>query len=130
MEKRKDSRTGKDKTPAISVIKNLLLVYAATAVMLLGLSFFVYKFRVPEKTVTIVIIVLYVAACFLGGYLSGKSIKNKRFLWGFAVGSAYFVVLLLLSLIFHAEGVSFGSSFFTTYILCAGGGTLGGMLSS
>ena len=52
-----------------------------------------------------------------------------KFLWGLTVGVAYFVVLVILSLIGGRAGTMFNREFMTTLLLCAGGGMLGGMVS-
>lgn len=114
--------------PVVFLLKGLFLAYALTGVLLALLSFLLYKFGLGEKTVAIAIIVTYVAATFFAGFLAGKKMKNRKFLWGLAEGAAYFIVLVLLSFLAGDRTAVFGNTFFTTLALCAGGGMLGGML--
>lgn len=111
------------------LVKNLVLAYIVTAVILMILAFLVYKLRLPEKTVSVCIIATYAATTFLAGFLSGKKLKKMKFVWGLLVGLAYFVILVILSLIGGRAATMFGRDFVTTLLLCAGGGMLGGMVS-
>ncbi len=107
----------------------LLCALAFTGVVLLLLALLLYKINLSEQVITISIIASYVIAGFLGGFLAGRKRKQKRFLWGLFMGVAYFLVILLVTIVAKGglEGIS--DSIFTTLILCAGGGMLGGMLS-
>lgn len=106
----------------------LLGAYIVTAVILFLLAFLLFKLSLSEQIVSAGIIITYALSCFLAGFLAGKRMKQKRFLWGLIMGIGYFLVLLILSI---AVNKSFGaaSDIVTTFILCAGGGMLGGMLS-
>ncbi len=110
-------------------LKNLLLSYLVTLGMLLMMAFFLYKVGLSEKTVSLLMILVYAGSTFLGGFLTGKKLKKRKFLWGMAVGGAYFVILLLVSWFAGRTGVVPNSNTLTTMLLCIGGGMLGGMLS-
>ena len=114
---------------AVRLIKSLLAAYIVTGLLLLLLALLLYKLQLSESVVNIGIIAIYVAACFLGGFLEGKMMKTRKFLWGGAFGLLYFAVLAIISLAV-GQGFSGSSSHFvTTLILCMAGGTLGGMVS-
>ena len=114
---------------AVRLIKSLLAAYIVTGLLLLLLALLLYKLQLSESVVNIGIIAIYVAACFLGGFLEGKMMKTRKFLWGGAFGLLYFAVLTIISLAV-GQGFSGSSSHFvTTLILCMAGGTLGGMVS-
>lgn len=114
---------------AVRLIKSLLASYIVTGLLLLLLALLLYKLQLSESVVNIGIIAIYVAACFLGGFLEGKMMKTRKFLWGGAFGLLYFAVLAVISLAV-GQGFSGSSSHFvTTLILCMAGGTLGGMVS-
>lgn len=93
------------------------------------LALLLYRFSLSEKIVAVCIIVIYVGATFFAGILTGKKMKNRKFLWGLAMGSAYFLVLVIVSLAVNHSIQELSDSFLTTLVLCAGGGMLGGMLS-
>lgn len=114
---------------AIRMLKSLLSAYIITGVLLLFLALLLYKFQLSEPKVNIGIIIVYVLSSFLSGFLEGKMMKTRKFLWGAAAGLLYFAILALISLAVN-QGFGGGSSHFvTTLILCAAGGTLGGMVS-
>ena len=115
--------------PVAFLLKSLLFSYILTVLMLGVLAFLLYKLQLGEKAVNMAIIVIYVAATALGGFLAGKRMKSRRFLWGLLLGGAYFLILTAVSLIVGKGNIQMGSSFFTPLVLCAGGGMLGGMLS-
>lgn len=115
--------------PVVFLLKSLLFSYILTGVFLALLSFLLYKLGFGEKVVAIAIIAIYVAATFFAGFMAGKKMQSRKFLWGLLEGAAYFLILAVISAFAGEESVTFGKSFFTTMALCAGGGTLGGMLS-
>lgn len=122
--------TSKDSgVPVLFLMKSLLFSYILTAGLLLLLALLLYKLGLSEGIVAIAIVVIYVVSTFFVGFMTGKKMENRKFLWGLLMGSAYFMVLALVSLIINQDGAALGDSFFTTFILCAAGGMLGGMVS-
>ena len=113
----------------VRMIKSLLAAYIITGALLLILALLLYKLQLSESAVNVGITAIYVIACFLGGFLEGKMMKTRKFLWGGVSGLLYFVILAVISLA-AGQGLSGGTShFITTLILCMAGGTLGGMVS-
>ena len=111
------------------MIKSLLAAYIIAGVLLLILALLLYKLRLSESAVNVGVIAVYVISCFVGGFLEGKMMKNRRFLWGSLLGLLYFIILAVISLAV-SQGLSGSSShFITVLILCTAGGTLGGMVS-
>lgn len=111
------------------VIKCLLCAYLVTGGALLLLALLLYRLQLTEQVVNIGIIIIYVIAAFLTGFLLGKCVQDKRFLWGLLAGSLYFGILALLTLLANHGFKDLGNHFFTTLMICAGSGMLGGMLS-
>lgn len=115
--------------PVLFLLKSLLFSYILTGSLLLLLALLLYKANLSQKVVSICIIVIYVLATFFAGFITGKKLKNRRFLWGALMGAAYFLVLAVISLAVNRQPGILSSSFLTTLILCCGGGMMGGMLS-
>ena len=111
------------------MLKSLLASYIVTGILLLVLTFLVYKLKLSEKVVVGGIVGIYVLSNFIGGFIIGKLTGVKKYLWGMLLGSLYFVLLILISYGVYREFQSNGVSIITMIILCLGGGTLGGMLS-
>lgn len=113
----------------IWVLKSLLISYIVTGVMMIILTLLLYKLDLNEQKVSMGIVVIYVLATLAGGFAIGKFAKVRRFIWGLSLGIVYFAMLLLISLGVYRTFQGTGTSILTTFILCAGGGMLGGMLS-
>lgn len=113
----------------IFVLKCLLGAYVLTAGFLLLLALMLYRFGLEEKVVNICIIGIYVVVTFLAGWLAGKRAGTKKFVWGLLMGIAYFVVLAIVSLVVNGSVQDVASNFVTVFLLCAGSGMLGGMVS-
>ena len=111
------------------VLKALLASYIVTGILLLLLTMALYKMELNEKMVSAAIVAIYVMATLIGGILIGKMAKVKRFIWGLGLGIAYFALLLLITLgVYHTLNGD-GANLVTTFILCAGCGMVGGMIS-
>ncbi|NLL77724.1 MAG: TIGR04086 family membrane protein [Clostridiales bacterium] len=113
----------------IFLLKCLLFSYVLTAGLLLLLALILYRFSLQEKVVNICIILIYIAVTFLAGFIAGRRMGNRKFLWGLLMGILYFAVLALVSLIVNRSLQEVGSNAFTVFLLCGGSGMLGGMLS-
>lgn len=121
-----------EKDPAklpVVIAKCLLAAYLVTGGALLLLALLLYRLQLSEQIVSIGIIVIYVIAAFLSGFLSGKCMQDRRFLWGLLSGSLYFAILALLTLAVNHGFKDVHNHFFTTLMVCAGSGMLGGMVS-
>lgn len=110
-------------------IKALLCAYVVTGILLLILALLLYKAGLSEENVNAGILLTYVISTFSGGFVIGKLTGSRKFLWGLLAGILYYVLLLLISLgIYHSlHGASVETA--AAFVLCAGGGMLGGMIS-
>ena len=111
------------------ILKSLIIAYVITGVLLLILALLLYKLELNESKVTIGIIAIYLLSSFIGGLIAGKSSENRKFIWGALVGVAYFLILTLISLATKHTFQAPPAQIATTFVLCVGGGMLGGMLS-
>ena len=111
------------------MLKTILASYIITAILLLILTFFVYKFELGEKIASAGIVAIYVISTLIGGLIIGKIGQTRRFIWGISLGIIYFLLLLLITLGVYRSINSDMSNLITTWILCVGGGMIGGMIS-
>ena len=116
-------------TQVFQILKALLAFYIVTGILLFVITFFLYKFEWDEQMVTAGIIVIYVVSTFVGGFILGKIKKTRKFLWGLVMGTLYFALLFLVSFGVYRSFDGNGTNVITTFLLCAGGGMLGGMLA-
>ncbi|HJB18873.1 MAG TPA: TIGR04086 family membrane protein [Candidatus Bariatricus faecipullorum] len=117
-----------DSTKFIWILRCLLVSYVVTTVLLLLMSFLLYKFDLGEQEVKLGIMAVYVVSTFAGGFLLGKLVKVRRFLWGLILGCLYFLLLILISIGVYRT-VQAGENLILAFGLCAAGGMLGGMVS-
>lgn len=110
-------------------LKNLLLTYILTGILLVVLSFALYKFRLKESQIRIGVTAVYIITCFFGGVLMGKNIRQRRFFWGLLLGLVYFLVLLAVSFLLNKGLNGTMNQILTTMAICAVSGTVGGMIS-
>ncbi len=113
----------------IFITKCMLAAYILTAGLLLLLAFMLYRFGLSEKVVSICIIGIYIVVTFAVGLLAGKREGKRKFLWGLAMGTAYYVILVIVSLIVNRGLQDVAGNMVTVFFLCAGSGMLGGMIS-
>ncbi|HJA20396.1 TIGR04086 family membrane protein [Mediterraneibacter catenae] len=128
MEKKTGKGQGMEKK-AVDILKALLCAYVMTGILLLILTVLLYKAGLSEENINAGIILTYVISTFSGGFVIGKLAGVKKFLWGLLLGIMYFVLLLLISLGIYHSLQSDMMNLVTTFLLCAGGGMLGGMVS-
>lgn len=116
-------------TILLRMLKALLTSYVATGLLLLALAFLLYQFQLAKSMVSIGIVAIYILSCFLAGFIEGKIMGTRKFIWGAIVGLLYFVLLTVISLAVNHGFDGTSSNFITTLVLCTAGGMLGGMLS-
>ena len=113
----------------IFITKCMLAAYILTAGLLLLLAFMLYRFGLSEKVVSICIIGIYIVVTFAVGLIAGKREGKKKYLWGLAMGCAYYVILVIVSLIVNRGPQDIAGNMVRVFFLCAGSGMLGGMIS-
>lgn len=122
-------RQEKRETKIVWMLKSLLFSYVVTGMLLALLTVLLYKFELDEQLVSAAIVAIYVLATMAGGLVIGKLVKVRRFLWGLGLGAAYFALLMLITLgVYHTLN-SNAVNMITAFILCSGGGMIGGMIS-
>lgn len=122
-------RQEKRETKIVWMLKSLLFSYVVTGMLLALLTVLLYKFELDEQLVSAAIVAIYVLATMAGGLVIGKLVKVRRFLWGLGLGAAYFALLMLITLgVYHTLNGN-AINMITVFILCSGGGMIGGMIS-
>lgn len=113
----------------VRILKALLAAYVVSGLLLLLLTFLLYKFDLSEQVITAGVVIIYLLSTFAGGLILGKMMKVRKFIWGFLLGVLYFALLLIISLVVYRGLDDNGANLFTTFLLCVGGGMFGGMIS-
>lgn len=126
MQKQEQKREG---TLVKDFIKIMFVMYVVTLALLLLLALALFKAELPAMASKIWLIAVYVISGFLGGFLIGKRTKSQKFLWGFLIGLAYFLILLAVSFALYKGLPEDWTHLVTTFVLCTSAGTVGGMIS-
>ena len=79
--------------PVWRMVRALIVTYILSGILLVVLSFALFKFRLPENQVNVAVCAVYVISCFFGGILAGKTMRTRRFFWGLVLGTLYFLFL-------------------------------------
>lgn len=110
------------------MIKSLLAAYVTSCVILFFISYLLFQFDLAEQIVNIGIMLTYIASSFVGGFVMGKQVKTRRFLWGALTGILYFTFLVLISVGIYRTSI-IGIEKVEILAFCLAGGMAGGMLS-
>ncbi len=119
----------KKSSVSVFILRSLLVSYLITGGCLLLLALLLYRFQLSESVISIAIIIVYIISTYLAGYITGKKMGTRKFLWGLFMGVAYFLIMVVVSLLVNHSIQDVSSNVLTTFLLCAGAGMLGGMLS-
>ena len=111
------------------IMVSLLGGYAVTFLGIMILALLLFLMQISEKAVDVGILVIYFLACFIAGYMIGKMKKNRKFLWGMVTGVCYYIILMAVSFLTYKTLGENGNDLITTFFICGGSSTLGGMVS-
>ena len=111
----------------LRMMKALLVAYVMTGLFLLITAGLMYRFELSEGKVKIAVIGIYVLSCFTGGFLTGRMMKNRKFLWGSLLGFLYFAVMLTVSVAVGRELKEAAMGISTTFFICIISGMIGGI---
>lgn len=112
-----------------TILKSLLFAYALTGVALLLLALVLFAFDLGETAVDAGIIIIYVLACFMGGFMADKIVRKDKYLWGVITGLAYYVLLLTVYYGKRRLGYECSACSYNIFYVHRRWNTLGGMLS-
>lgn len=127
--RRETVREQKMEGVGFKMLSTLLFMYVLTGLLLFGMAFLLYKFKLNENFVMIGIIVVYIVAGFSGGCMLRKRLKVNCAFLGLLLGTLYFLVLFLGSAILNHGMPQEVLRLVAVWIMCGCAGMLGGMLS-
>lgn len=106
-----------------------IIGYIITCAMLLIFALIMYKTNISVNTIRIGVTISYIISTLISGFIAGKAMKNRRFLWGILSGIIYFIILVLLSFIIGNKQIDNMTNVITAFILCTLSGMLGAIFS-
>lgn len=116
-------------TKFITLFKGVILSYFITAIFLILLSFALLKFNISKGIINGGIVITYIISNFLGGYIVGKVVEAKKYIWGMFLGILYFTILMLVSMAINKGNSLPTTNMLVVFIICSISGMIGGMLS-
>lgn len=111
------------------LLKAVFISYFISAIIVCILALLMYKMDFSGGALTVGVIIAYIASCFCGGFLTGKMVEKRQFMWGAMLGILYFLLLLSISALFQKDIFDQMSNVITVFFMCALGGMVGGMVS-
>ena len=112
----------------ICMLVYLLIAFLGSLALLALMSLLLFVFQLSAKIISVLMIAVYILMPVVAGFLMGRKMGQKKFLYGALMGTIYFLILCVFSAFYGETGVTVSMGVFTTAVLCIGGGTLGGML--
>ena len=67
-----------------------MITIALSIILLLVLAGLMYSVHLSQNQISFGVFFIYIISCFFGGFLTGKKLKVRRFLWGLCFGIGYF----------------------------------------
>ena len=111
------------------ILKSLLCAYLVTGVLLLISHSTALQMRTGGKTGSRGIFTVYILSTLAGGFVAGRTVLVRKFVWGLGIGVVVHLLLVLISFgIYHSIQEPF-PQLLIVCILCTGGGMIGGMIS-
>lgn len=111
----------------VGLIKNLLIMYAVTMVILLAFAFLVTYTNMPDGLVSALVLIITIVSIITTGVFTGKSSSSKGWMHGATTGFLYMLILYLAgSLIFNT--FSFGLNLVALLAMGAFSGAFGGII--
>lgn len=110
------------------MLRSAIASWILTAIAAAVLAFMAFLLHFNDGIINAGVVFINILACFFGGFMAGKGIKEKKYLWGLIVGALYFALMLSCSCIFSSESNGSAAAAITSALICLGSGMLGGML--
>lgn len=109
--------------------KFLCFSYIISIFLLIIIAFILYKMKLESNTSQMLVYGIYIISCLFGGFFIGKSIGQRRFLWGLLFGLLYMAILILISFLVPFETNPETGHIITAFSMCLASGCIGGMIS-
>lgn len=118
------------KSKMVKMVKSIIAAYILTAIVLLVLSFIMYKAKISMAGANSGILITYVLSCLVGGFIFSGSLSEKRYLGGGIMGVVYFVIVYIVSAVWNQSVAAQMPGMLTAFLICVFSGMFGGMIRS
>ncbi len=114
----------------VQMLKSIMISYVLTALLLLALSWILWKMKISIATAGMGILVVYILSCLIGGFVYSGAQEEKKYLGGGLHGFVYFVIVYGISAWWNHSLVVSMPGMLTSLLICVFAGMLGGMIRS
>ncbi len=118
-----------NKKKIICLFQSGLISCVITLSLLLLFALLIWKAELSDIMSRAGVTLIYIISAGAGGFLLGKRIRERKFLWGFLTGLLYFLILFFITVLTEGFSGQFDNNIITTFIICLLSGTLGGMIA-
>ena len=105
-----------------------MITIALSIILLLVLAGLMYSVHLSQNQISFGVFFIYIISCFFGGFLTGKKLKVRRFLWGLCFGIGYFLILFIFSIMLGSNITENLSHILSVLLACAVSGMVGGII--
>lgn len=114
----------------LAMLKTLIFMWVLTAIFLFVMSAVVYKMHGDNTGITVCVYFTYGLVNFAGGFIFGKVMGKKKYLFGLMTGVLYFMTIVIISAGVYGGVALLEEKALFTLLCCSLSGMLGGMLSN
>lgn len=114
---------------AIHMLVAVIIAYVLTGILILAAGFVSFKLDLSDRAIGFMVVFIYIFVNAVAGLYIGHRCEKRRFFFGMLEGLLYGAILLVVSVAFSGGTANIAVDGLCSLLLCAGGGTLGGMIS-
>ena len=110
------------------MLTGILVSTAVTAILILIMALLMCVVDIGSTGVQTGVHIIYVAAAMSGGWMAGRRIEFKKFLWGLLAGLLYYLLICCIAALSGGIAENGWSPQAVPLLICLGSGMFGGML--
>lgn len=114
---------------ATTILKETLIQMIISVILVALAAFVVLRISPSETVIKIIILIIYAISSFVGGFILGKVMNKRKFLWGALAGGIYFSIILIAALLIKGSPNAGTIGIMSGIITSLAAGTIGGMIS-
>ncbi len=112
------------------VLKGIVTAMISSVVMILISALLMLTMKLNDSSLKVLVGATYFVASFLGGIVTAKAGKTKKYIWGMTCGVLYFMIILIMSLIVPERETTNVLNATSCLLICVLAGCFGGMMGT
>lgn len=111
----------------LGIGKAMVLSCMVSVLLIVVTAFVMLKTGFSLNSAKVISGIIYFMSSFSAGFVMGKVMETRKYIWGICCGVTYFLIIFALSAVMEG-GAAIGIGVFTAFIISITGGMLGGMV--